>query len=64
MFNPPEVSKAGATYPARVFAAGPTQDELPVEDGIPMETERHRMQMELLVNTLRPYLQAGSVCRL
>jgi Uma2 family endonuclease len=34
----------------------PTQDELPYDDGVPMDTERHRLQMELLINTLRPWL--------
>lgn len=36
----------------------PTQDDLPYEDGIPMESERHRVQMELLINPLRPWLAA------
>ncbi len=30
----------------------PTEDELPSDDGVPMETGRHRMQMELLIETL------------
>jgi len=34
----------------------PTQDELPCDDGVPMETERHRMQMELLISSLEPWL--------
>ena len=37
----------------------PTQDELPCDDGVPMETERHRLQMELLINTLNPWLAQG-----
>ena len=37
----------------------PTQDELPCDDGVPMETERHRLQMELLLNTLNPWLEGG-----
>ena len=36
----------------------PTQDELPYDDGEPMETGRHRQQMELLIETLQPWLQA------
>jgi Uma2 family endonuclease len=36
----------------------PTQDELPCDDGIPMETQRHRDQLEILVNTLVPWLEA------
>jgi len=30
----------------------PTQDELPCDDGIPMETERHKHQSDLLINAL------------
>ncbi len=33
----------------------PTEDELPCDDGIPMETPRHRLQMELLIHTLEPW---------
>lgn len=34
----------------------PTQDELPCDDGVPMETERHKHQMDLLIYSLRPWL--------
>ena len=34
----------------------PTQDDLPSCDGIPMETERHRLQIEILINSLKPWL--------
>jgi Uma2 family endonuclease len=34
----------------------PTQDQLPCEDGIPMETERHKLQMDLLIYSLKPWL--------
>jgi len=34
----------------------PTQDELPSEDNQNMETERHKKQMELLINSLQPWL--------
>jgi Uma2 family endonuclease len=30
----------------------PTEDDLPYEDGIPMESQRHQLQMELLKETL------------
>ena len=33
----------------------PTQDELPYEDDIPMETARHRSQMNVLIETLQHY---------
>ncbi|MDY7016157.1 MAG: Uma2 family endonuclease, partial [Cyanobacteriota bacterium] len=36
----------------------PTQDELPCDDGIPMETQRHRDQLEILTNALVPWLAA------
>jgi Uma2 family endonuclease len=35
----------------------PTQDDLPSDDGIPMETQRHKLQMDLLIYPLRPWLQ-------
>jgi Uma2 family endonuclease len=34
----------------------PTQDDLPCDDGVPMETERHKKQMDLLVYSLEPWL--------
>lgn len=34
----------------------PTQEELPCEDGIPMETQRHKLQMDLLIDTLDHWL--------
>ncbi|MDB9508578.1 Uma2 family endonuclease, partial [Microcystis aeruginosa CS-338/01] len=34
----------------------PTQDELPSDDGIPMETQRHGLQMQLLVRPLSGWL--------
>ncbi len=35
----------------------PTQDELPSDDGIPMETQRHGLQMQLLVRPLSRWLK-------
>lgn len=35
----------------------PTQDELPYDDGIPMETQRHKDQLEILINALDPWLE-------
>jgi Uma2 family endonuclease len=35
----------------------PTQDDLPSEDGVPMETERHKKQMDLLIYSLAPWLK-------
>jgi Uma2 family endonuclease len=43
-----------STAPPRL----PTEDELPYEDGIPMETLRHRLQMELLIRGLDPWAAA------
>ncbi|NJR59147.1 MAG: Uma2 family endonuclease [Cyanobacteria bacterium CRU_2_1] len=36
----------------------PTQNDLPYDDGVPMESQRHIMQMELLINGLLPWLDA------
>jgi Uma2 family endonuclease len=33
----------------------PTEDELPYDDGMPMETQRHALQMQLLIDPLRLY---------
>ena len=35
----------------------PTQAELPYDDGIPMETARHKAQMDLLIDALIPWLE-------
>jgi Uma2 family endonuclease len=37
------------------FRALPTEDELPCDDGEPMETARHRDQMTLLIESLKSY---------
>ncbi|MBM4258323.1 MAG: Uma2 family endonuclease [Deltaproteobacteria bacterium] len=42
------------------IALPPTQDELPCDDGEPMETARHRQQMFLLLETLHPWLDQRS----
>ncbi|RCJ25633.1 hypothetical protein A6770_27540 [Nostoc minutum NIES-26] len=34
----------------------PTQAELPYDDGIPMESQRHKMQMDLLIDTFVTWL--------
>lgn len=38
----------------------PTQADLPCDDGIPMETQRHKTQMELLMDSLTPWLETRS----
>ena len=43
--------------PKKRIPSLPTQDDLPYDDGIPMETEQHRLQMELLINSLKPWLK-------
>ena len=35
----------------------PTQDHLPCCDGVPMETQRHKLQMDLLIDTLHTWLE-------
>jgi Uma2 family endonuclease len=53
----PAMSATALSEPtAPGITSPPTQDELPCDDGVPMETERHRRQMELLINTLKPWL--------
>lgn len=34
----------------------PTQEDLPYDDGVPMESQRHKLQMDLLIDTLLPWL--------
>lgn len=34
----------------------PTQDELPCDDGEPMETQRHKMQMDILIDAMDLWL--------
>jgi len=34
----------------------PTQAELPCDDGVPMETQRHKFQMDILIDTIQPWL--------
>ncbi|MBH8577935.1 Uma2 family endonuclease [Nostocaceae cyanobacterium CENA369] len=41
-------------------AMPPTQADLPCDDGIPMETQRHKVQMDMLIDTLSPWLSARS----
>lgn len=38
------------------IATPPTQAELPYDDGVPMESARHKAQMELLIDGLIPWL--------
>jgi Uma2 family endonuclease len=38
----------------------PTQEELPYDDGEPMESQRHQFQMEILINTLQPWMAQRS----
>jgi Uma2 family endonuclease len=35
----------------------PNQEQLPCDDGEPMETQRHKMQMDLLIEVLYPWLE-------
>jgi Uma2 family endonuclease len=49
--TPAELKEFGITLP-------PTQDELPYDDGEPMESQRHKMQMDILIEALYPWLNA------
>jgi Uma2 family endonuclease len=44
--TPAELEARGIEWP-------PTEDELPCDDGMPMETQRHALQMQLLIDPLR-----------
>ncbi|NMG18292.1 Uma2 family endonuclease [Brasilonema bromeliae] len=44
------------TLAAPYVTLPPTQAELPCDDGIPMETQRHKYQMDLLIETLEFWL--------
>ncbi|HIE00742.1 MAG TPA: Uma2 family endonuclease [Thiotrichaceae bacterium] len=47
--------------PVETVLRMPTQDELPCDDGVPMESQRHRLQIQLLIDSLQPWLaQQGS----
>ncbi len=48
-----QIEPVGITLP-------PTQDELPCDDGEPMESARHRQQMFLLLETFQPWLDQRS----
>jgi Uma2 family endonuclease len=40
----------------KIVETPPTQNDLPCDDGMPMETERHKKQMDLLIDALAPWL--------
>jgi Uma2 family endonuclease len=42
--------------PEAMPATPPTQDELPSDDGVPMETQRHKWQMDLLIEAMDRWL--------
>ncbi len=43
-------------FPVLEIVPPPTQDTLPYDDDEPMETQRHKMQMDLLVDSLYPWI--------
>lgn len=49
-------------HPALRMPSLPTEDDLPCDDGEPMETLRHRLQMELLIHSLGPWAQRRGDC--
>jgi Uma2 family endonuclease len=49
--TPAELEYIGVIIP-------PTEDELPFDDGVPMETQRHKFQMDLLLDALYPWFEA------
>ncbi len=53
--HPPAGEEVTAPLLPEGIALPPTEDELPSSDGMPMETERHVLQMYLLIETLRAH---------
>jgi Uma2 family endonuclease len=53
----PEAENTSDDFGSLYVTLPPTQDELPSDDGIPMETQRHRLQMELLIDPLSRWLK-------
>ena len=51
------MSTLETTLLATEVNAPPTQAELPYDDGVPMESQRHKMQMELLIDTFGTWLE-------
>ncbi|MGB3557168.1 MAG: Uma2 family endonuclease [Geitlerinemataceae cyanobacterium] len=49
MTDSPQMLTFGVAMP-------PTQAELPCDDGEPMETQRHKLQMDVLIDALLPWL--------
>jgi Uma2 family endonuclease len=49
-YSAAELTALGVTLP-------PTQADLPYDDGAPMESQRHQLQMELLLDGLRLWLE-------
>ena len=47
--TPAQLAELGISMP-------PTQYELPYDDGEPMETQRHKVQMDLLIDTMEVWL--------
>lgn len=50
------MSQTPTTPAPTVVPLPPTQYDLPCDDGIPMETQRHKLQMEMLIDPLLPWL--------
>ncbi len=48
------------TLAAPYVVLPPTQADLPYDDGIPMETQRHKVQLDMLIDTLQPWLAERS----
>jgi Uma2 family endonuclease len=44
------------SLPPHIDVASPTQDDLAYDDGVPIETQRHQWQLDLLMDSLFPWL--------
>ncbi|HEW97355.1 MAG: Uma2 family endonuclease [Candidatus Parabeggiatoa sp. nov. 3] len=50
------VTQTAQVKPFPITVPLPTEDDLPSCDGVPMETQRHKMQMDLLIESLDTWL--------
>ena len=61
MSDPMLGDKLEAAHEPEWTIYAPTQDDLPCDDGIPMETYRHKLQMDILVDALGNWLDANQL---
>ncbi len=55
--SPPAIAASPAAVSSPAIALPPTQKDLPCDDNVPMDTQRHKYQMELLIDVILPWLE-------